>query len=126
MHYMVMLVLHKVDSGKDILDAWDELGVGGITILETSGMGRAKRVTLTHDIPLMPSLSDFLRRPELRHRTFFTVVEDETWVDRIIEVTEEIIGNLEGPNNGVLFVLPVARAVGMKGGQARAKKGQDS
>jgi len=123
MHYMVMLVLHKVDECTHILDAWDAEGVGGITILESSGMGRARRMSLTHNIPLIPSLSDFLRSPEHRHRTLFTVVEDEAWVDRLIAVTEGILGSMESPDNGVIFVLPVVRARGLAGGQARAKKG---
>ncbi len=124
MHYMVMLVLHRVDKCTNILDAWDAEGVGGITILESSGLGRARRLSLTHNIPLIPSLSDFTHSPEERHRTIFTVVEDESWVDRLIEITENILGDMESPKNGVIFVLPVARAYGLSGGQERAKKGK--
>lgn len=124
MHYMVMLVLHKVDVCTDILDAWDAEGVGGITILESSGLGSARRMNLTHDIPLIPSLADFLRLPEHRHRTLFTVVQNESWVDRLIEITENILGDMEDPNSGVIFVLPVVRAHGLAGGQERAKKGK--
>lgn len=124
MNYMVMLILHRVDECTNILDAWDAEGVGGITILESSGMGRERRIKTERDIPLIPSLSDFLRTPEDRHRTIFTVVENEAWVDRLIEVTEKILGNMENPKNGVIFVLPVARAHGLSGGQARAKKGK--
>ena len=124
MHYMVMLILHKVDECTTILDAWDAEGVGGITILESSGMGRAKQTGMSRDIPLMPSLADFLRTPEDRHRTVFTIVENEEWVDRLIEVTENILGDMEKPKNGVIFVLPVVRAHGLSGGQERAKKGK--
>lgn len=122
MHYMVMLILHKVNECTNIMDAWDAEGVGGITILESSGMGRVRELSLTHNIPLMPSLSYFMHSPEQRHRTLFTVVEDESWVDRLIQVTENILGDMELPENGVMFVLPVVRAHGLSGGQKRAKK----
>ncbi len=123
MYYMVMLILHKVDECTNILDAWESVGVGGITILESSGLGRARKKGMVgRSFPLMPSLSDFLRTPEDHHRTMFTVVEDDSWVDRLVEVTESILGDMEQPNNGVIFVLPVARAHGISGGQSRAKK----
>lgn len=34
-------------------------------------------------------------------------------VDRLIKVTQQITGGLDAPNRGVLFVLPVARAIGL-------------
>ncbi|MCP5097735.1 MAG: hypothetical protein GY943_19480 [Chloroflexi bacterium] len=121
MHFMVMLVLHKTEECTSIMDAWDALGVGGITILESSGLGRARKSNTTH-VPMMPSLSDFFRTPESRHRTIFTVVEDDSWVDRILEATENILGDMELPNNGVIFVLPIVRAHGLAGGRARSNK----
>jgi hypothetical protein len=51
------------------------------------------------------------------------VVDDDAVVDRLIEVTQGIVGDLERPDNGVMFVLPVTRAVGLLGGQQRAGKG---
>lgn len=119
--YMVILVLHKMDECTPVLDAWEEIGVGGITILESSGLGRVRKAGDSSKMPLMPSLADFLKRPEERHRTIFSVVDSEAMVDRLIEATEKIIGNLEGPENGVLFALPVFKAKGIKGGQERSK-----
>lgn len=124
MYYMVLLVLDKIEHAPDILEAWDKTGVGGITILESTGLGRARRSGIRGDLPLMPSLIDFLKGQEERHRTLFTVVEGEQWVDRLIETTESIIGDMEQPDNGVLFVLPVARVAGLRGAQKRAQGGK--
>ncbi|MCP4363398.1 MAG: hypothetical protein GY796_35810 [Chloroflexi bacterium] len=119
---MILLVLSDLGECNSILDAWEEVGVGGITILESSGLGRARQAGIRGDIPLMPSLADFFRRSEDRHRTIFTVVDNEALVDQLIEVTESIIGDMEAPHNGVIFVWPVSRAIGVSGGQSRAKK----
>jgi len=124
MYYMVLLVLDKVERAPDILEAWDATGVGGITILESTGLGRARRSGIRDDLPLMPSLVDFLKGQEERHRTLFTVVEGEQWVDLLIETTESIIGDMEEAANGVLFVLPVARVAGLHGAQERARGGK--
>jgi nitrogen regulatory protein PII len=72
----------------------------------------------------MPSLANLLKRREERHRTMFTVVENEEKVDELIEATQKIIGDLNNAHNGVLFVLPVSRVVGLRGGQERAKSGK--
>lgn len=122
MYHMILLVLDNPDQCPSVLDAWEDLGVGGITILESTGLGRVRDRGIRDDLPLMPSVMDLLKSREERHRTLFTVVEDEAQVDRIVEATEGIVGDLEQPHNGVLFVLPVSRVVGLYGGKKRAQK----
>ena len=125
MYHMVLLILDDINQCSNILEAWEALGVGGITILESTGLGSVRKLSIRDDMPLMPSLSRLLQSREERHRTIFTVVENEAMVDSIIQTTESIIGNLENPNNGVLFVLPVSRVVGLAGGQSRASQGDE-
>jgi nitrogen regulatory protein PII len=121
MYLMVLLIVNDLERCPDVLDAWEAIGVPGITILESTGLGNIRQAGIRDDLPLMPSLTDLLRSKEHRHRTLFTVVEREEKVDEIIEVTQNILGDLEQPHNGVLFVLPVSRALGLRGGQARAR-----
>jgi nitrogen regulatory protein PII len=120
MNYMVLMVINDLDDCAPILDAWEDLGVGGVTILESTGLGRARKAGLMENLPIMPSLADFMRHPEQRHRTIFTVVDSEEFVDRIIAATEALVGDLERPDKGILFVLPVLKAKGIQGGQKRA------
>ncbi len=62
-------------------------------------------MTLRDDLPLMPSLSDFFVQSEELSRTIFTIIQDDL-VQRIVMATEEIVGDLEKPGNGILIVLP--------------------
>ena len=121
MYHMVLLIVNNLEQCPRVLDAWDAIEVPGITILESTGLGNIRQAGLRDDLPLMPSLSDLMRGQEHRHRTIFTVVEGEEKVDQLIEVTRAIMGDLNQPHSGVLFVLPVARVVGLPGGQARAR-----
>ena len=121
MYHMILLILDKLEQCPSVLDAWDAAGAAGITILESTGLARARKSALRDDLPLMPSIDSLLKGREEHHRTIFTVVDNETQVDRIIEATETITGNLDEPNSGVLFVLPVARAVGLHGAQKRTQ-----
>lgn len=126
MYHMILLIVDNPDQCPSVLDAWEALGVGGITILESTGLGRLRRAGIRDDLPLMPSLSYLLKGREERHRTLFTVVEGDDRVDQIIETTQAILGDLNEANIGVLFVLPVSRVVGLQGGQNRAQKDKNS
>lgn len=122
MYHMVLLVLDNMDLVHDMLNAWEKAGATGATILESTGLGRVRKAGIRDDMPLMPSISSLMRPREERHRTMFTVVESEELVDAIIEATRNVIGDLNQPNNGVLFVLPVSRFLGLKGARERANK----
>ncbi len=113
MNYLVVLIVDDPDRCPAILDAWEEAGVSGVTILESSGLGRLRQGGLRDDLPLMPSLSEILEGEEVHHRTLLTVVKDEPMVDRLEEIVRRIIGDLDEPNSGFLFVVPVLRAVGL-------------
>jgi hypothetical protein len=70
----------------------------------------------------MPSLARLFQQNEVRHRTIFAVVDSDEMVDRLIKATENQLGNLNNPDNGVMFVLPVSRVVGFEGAKERANK----
>ena len=121
MYHMILLILDELEQCPSVLDAWDAAGAAGITILESTGLARVRKSALRDDLPLMPSIESLLKGREEHHRTLFTVVEDEAQVDRIIEATLAITGDLDEPNSGALFVLPVTRAVGLYGAQKRTQ-----
>ena len=59
--YMILFVLHDTSLLEDVLNAWEETKVGGVTILASTGLRRIKHYHgFRDDLPLMPSLSDIL------------------------------------------------------------------
>ena len=111
---MIMLVLHDPEQLEDITRAWNEAGAPGITILSSLGMGRLRNKSgLRDDLPLIPSLHDLLDQEELYNRTLFTIVEGEETVERIVSATQQITGDLDEPDTGILVVLPVSQAYGL-------------
>jgi nitrogen regulatory protein PII len=112
MYSMVIFVLDDINRCQDVLDAWEAVGIIGVTILESSGLGRVRQAGMRDDLPLMPSLSDLFKRTETHHRTLFTVVEHQDEIDAIVAATQAVIGSLDQPNTGFLFVLPVTQVYG--------------
>ncbi len=110
---MVVIVVNNPDDYPAVLEAWEALGLSGVTILDSSGLGRVRRAGMLEDFPLMPSMNDYFDDREIHHRTLISVVDDPLIVDKMIESVQRIVGNLEDKNTGFLFVLPVTRVVGM-------------
>lgn len=112
MAQLLVLILDNLEQCPAVLDAWEDAGVGGVTILESSGLGRLRGI-VSDDLPLMPSLRDLFATREFQHRTLFTVVENEETLERIIAATQRIVGDLNEPHTGLLFVVPVSRVLGL-------------
>jgi nitrogen regulatory protein PII len=112
MAHLVVFILDNLEQYPHILDAWDEAGVPGITILESTGL-RQMQGLLRDDVPLLPSLRDLLISQELPHRTLFSVIEDEDTLERVIAATERAVGDFSRHHSGLLFVLPVTRVLGL-------------
>jgi len=117
MSYLVVLIVDNPDDYPSILSAWEELGISGVTILESTGLGRIRKASLSEDFPLMPSLDDFLGVREEPHRTLLSVVENQDQVTKMVDTAQQIIGNLDDPHTGFLFVVPVIEAYGLGRGK---------
>ena len=114
MAYLVVLVLDDPDQCSPILDAWEAAGAKGITIIESSGLGRVRKAGIRDDLPLMPSLRDLLQSREKSNRTLFSVVENEEHALALAEAAKSIIGDLNRPNTGLLFIASLLHVFGLQ------------
>ena len=112
--FLILFVLHDPGLCDDIFEAWEEAGVGGITIFPSTGLARIRtRGAWRDDIPLLPSLEDFKSHIENMNRTLITIVDDEAMADRVVAATQSVTGDLNQPNTGILVVLPIVRSYGL-------------
>lgn len=113
MNQMLIFVLNDIDKCADLLEAWDTTGAKGVTCIDTTGIGHMRRATEMGDLPFYPSLVDLLRAREQHHRTFFTVVDDEELLEKLIQSAQDAVGDLDAPNTGILFTVPVNQVYGI-------------
>ena len=113
---MVVVVMSDVQKCQDVLDAWEQFGVTGVTILESLGMHKIQQARIGRDdLPFIPSLRHLLEDEEYHHRTAFVVLDDDFDLDGLIEASEQAVGgDFDAPDTGILFVVPVTRALGMR------------
>lgn len=112
MSKMIVLVLADGSKTMATLEAWARAGVTGATILDSSGIGQ--QLAGHDDLPLIPSIRAVLRTQEHTHRTIFSVVPDAFNIQELIRTTEAVTGPLAAPHTGILIVLPVLDAYGLR------------
>lgn len=111
---LVTMVLADTRRLDPLLEAWSAAGATGVTILESTGMGKVHDLLHRDDLPLFPSLRDLLLQEQVAHCTLFTVAEGDELVERLIAATQQVVGDLEDDDVGVLFTLPIGRALGFR------------
>lgn len=113
--YMIMVVLDNPDLLDETLEAWDQVGVRGATIIESTGIHRLRK----KNIP-MRYLFQTPGVVEEGHLTLFVIVEGEKMVQECLDATEGIAGNLDEPNTGIFAAWPLAFVRGLP---SRSKEG---
>jgi nitrogen regulatory protein P-II 1 len=112
MPQLVILVVDQDEHAPAVIEAWQKAGVNGITIHQTTGLGRG--VKHRDDLPLMPSLRALFESRELEHRTLWAVLPDHFNIERLFDITEEITGPLDAPHTGIMFTIPITRVRGLR------------
>jgi nitrogen regulatory protein PII len=112
--YLILFILNDPEKLSKLLDSWEEVGVGGVTIMHSSGLGRVREhAGMRDDLPLIPSLESLINHEEFFSRTLFTVVRGEEQVEKIAAATQKVVGDLSRPNTGLMVAMQVAKAYGL-------------
>jgi nitrogen regulatory protein P-II 1 len=92
--YMILFVLDDPHRLDETLAAWEKAGITGVTILESTGINRRRRVSI-------PMRYLFEGSPEIE------------FVERCLQATEALFGDLDLPNTGVLAAWPLTIVKGV-------------
>jgi len=112
---LIGLVIHDLDKVDDIVHAWLEAGISGLTLVDSSGLSHhLGHEGARDDLPIFPSLRNMLESTGTQNRLLFTIVGDDFDADGLILETQAVLGMLERPGTGILFVMPVTRVVGLQ------------
>lgn len=109
--YMIMFVLDNPNQLDEVLDAWRRVGVRGATIMESTGLHRRQLHIL--GARYLPGLPQLVERVEEGHYTVIGVVPDAQTVQACLAATEDVVGDLAGPNTGILVSWQVDFAKGV-------------
>jgi nitrogen regulatory protein PII len=104
--YAVLFVLDDPKRVDEILTAWEDIGVRGVTIFESTGWQR-RRIQQS----LLGARFDFAslaaNHRQENHMTLFVVVKNRAKVNKVLECVEAIVGDLDMPDTGILISWPI-------------------
>jgi hypothetical protein len=95
--YMVMFVLDDPGRLDAVLQAWEEAGSRGATILESTGIQRRRKKILP-----MRYVFQTVGNIEESHYTLLAIVESDEVVRACLQATERLVGELDNPRTPVI------------------------
>ncbi|MBI1281165.1 MAG: hypothetical protein GC179_23770 [Anaerolineaceae bacterium] len=112
---LVVLITARDDVAQQVGESWMNSGAPGTTIIEGYGLQRIRQTSRTGEIlPGMMSLVDILRANAPSSFILMALLEDEKIIDTLLSNSQEILGDLQSPENGIFFVIDVERTVGIR------------
>ena len=110
--YMLIMVLDDTAHMNDVLQAWRKAGASGATILESTGINRVLPREAPN--PGFMGFSQLLGSGRVGHQTLFAVIESMALAEAAKSATEDVLGPLTKPHTGIMFVVPVVQAWGVR------------
>ena len=105
---LLVAVINDPQKLDPVLSGLLDLGVRGATVIASEGMGRR----LAQDIPLFARLQTPIARARPENRTIFSVVHEDR-VEEILALLQRVCGDLNRPDTGIAFTVPIDRLVGL-------------
>jgi nitrogen regulatory protein P-II 1 len=102
MAYMVLLILDDPTHLDKVLSALSEGGIGGATIIESTGLYRHQRKLIP-----MRYLYSSPQADEKDNVTILSIVDDKATAEKYLNLIETIVGDLDTPHTGVFAAWPL-------------------
>jgi hypothetical protein len=106
--FIILCVIDQPEKLNDVLHAWRQDGITGVTILESTGLHRLSQQA---HVPMRYAFGS--ANSERGNLTLFTIVEDEATIQRCLALTEAVVGDFNGPNTGIFVSWPVTFSKGV-------------
>ncbi|MDQ7026396.1 MAG: hypothetical protein Q9P44_12680 [Anaerolineae bacterium] len=125
---LVILITAQVEQGMDVAQAWQDAGAPGVTIVRTHGFRtlqekvRRGTVELPRIVTSMAAaMAHVLTSMEEPGEMLLSVV-DNGMVDKLEAAATDVLGDLTEPYNGIMIVLDIERAIGVRHHTEQRKK----
>ncbi len=108
---LFVLILNRTEFLEEILAKMLEKGIGGATILESTGMMRILGAEDT-DSPMFGLLRHLLNPERQGNKTVLALLKDEQ-IPVMRSLIQQVTGGLEKPDTGIAFAVPTSFVEGL-------------
>ena len=107
---LMVIILNKVDALEYLLEGLSAAGIGGATIIESSGLA----MTLSKlDSNFLSASIRALFSGDEDNKTIISVIKNDQ-LDLARRVIYNTVGDLSLPNTGIMFTVPIDFAEGIR------------
>ncbi|PKM52680.1 MAG: hypothetical protein CVV02_00660 [Firmicutes bacterium HGW-Firmicutes-7] len=108
---LLILVLKKVELTNELMKELAESGIKGGTTLDGTGMANA--IADMEDLPIFGTLRSLLVDEEKESCKVMLFVLKVDQVTKTREIIKNVIGDLNAPNTGIMFSIPITYVEGL-------------
>ena len=108
---LLVLILKKVSIMDDLMRALAKGGIKGATIVDGEGMGEA--LINMEDLPMFGLLRRVMEGEEKDQSKVIMFILDDEKMITARNIIKDIIGDINAPNTGIMFAMPVTYAEGI-------------
>ena len=101
---LMVLILNKTDALDSLLEGMSAAGLGGATIIESSGL--ATTLSRLDSSFISSSIRAILSGSEEDNRTILSVIRNDH-LEIARKVVYNTVGDLSHPNTGIMFTVPI-------------------
>ena len=105
---LLLIVINRREDLAQVLRVLREAGVGGSTVIESSGMGR----TMSESLPLFGGLRHLEDGLRTHNHTLFALVRDDGVLESAKESVLRTMDSFSEEGSGMMMVLPVGEVWG--------------
>ncbi len=108
---VLVVILHDIDRLPDLLKAWKEIGVPGVTLLQSIGGFQAEAWVKRTGLGGLLSLFEHSKSQQ---RTLISLIDDQEMLGRAISEADRVVKGFDRPHSGILFTIPAGQALGLQ------------
>ena len=108
---LLVTILKRVDLMDELIKNLAKAGVKGATILDGTGMAEA--LMNMEDLPLFGVLRRIMTDDEREVSKVMMIVLKDDMVKDVISIIKAVVGDLNGPNTGIIFTMPITHFEGI-------------
>lgn len=107
---LLIYIMRKVEYLDELLDRFSNEEDFRATIVDSQGMAR---LLADRDNDALLNLRYLLNDSKVNNKMIFMALEHNR-VSKAVEIIESIVGDLDRPDNGIIFTLPISFIKGNK------------
>jgi CBS domain-containing protein len=108
---LLIVILHDLDLFGDLLKAWKQIGVPGVTILQSMGGFQAQDMFNRSGLANLLSVFD---QGKTQQRTLWALIDDPDLLEKAIAEADRVVRGFDRPHSGILFTLSAGTALGLQ------------